>query len=86
MIIFAPYYVFLNKTNYDVLYQEVGASAMSWAKMESGSCVSFWPHSQGTNRSIRLRPCGSSAITPDFNYASTDSCLLRLNDQVSFFN
>lgn len=84
MVIFTPYYVFVNKTHFDIECQEVDVTAMNWVKIESGGCVPFWPRSQGKDKSIHLRPYKSSAITPDFNYESTDSCLLRLNDQVRF--
>lgn len=82
---FTPYYVFVNKTFFAIESQESDMPDTNWVKIEPGCCEPFWPRSKGKVKSIHLRPFNTSAVTPDFNYDSTDSCLLRLNNQVSKF-
>ena len=85
IVMFTPYYVFLNKTDFAIESQESDLPDTNWVKIDPDCCAPFWPRSQGKVKSIHLRPYGTKAMTPDFNYDSTDSCLLRLNNQVRFF-
>ncbi|XP_055592823.1 intermembrane lipid transfer protein Vps13-like [Uranotaenia lowii] len=84
-IVFMPYFVLINRAEFDVEVQEHLRTADSWTKVKVNDCVPLWPKTED-NRMLRVKASGRPEITASFKYTEVQCTLLQLKNRYGGIN
>ncbi|XP_055620155.1 intermembrane lipid transfer protein Vps13 isoform X3 [Toxorhynchites rutilus septentrionalis] len=84
-IVFMPYFVLINRAEFDVDVQEPLRPGDPWTRVKVNDCVPLWPKTE-ENRTLRLRADGYPEITASFIYTEVQCTLLQLKNRYGGIN
>ncbi|XP_058837903.1 intermembrane lipid transfer protein Vps13 isoform X2 [Topomyia yanbarensis] len=84
-IVFMPYFVLINRADFDVEVQEHLRPGDPWTKVTVNGCVPLWPNNED-NRMLRVKAVGYPQITAPFKYTEVQCTLLQLKNRYGGIN
>ncbi|XP_058466266.1 intermembrane lipid transfer protein Vps13 isoform X2 [Malaya genurostris] len=84
-IVFMPYFVLINRADFDVEVQEHLRPGDPWTKVTVNGCVPLWPNNE-ENRMLRVKASGCPQITAPFKYTEVQCTLLQLKNRYGGIN
>ncbi|XP_055538544.1 intermembrane lipid transfer protein Vps13 isoform X2 [Wyeomyia smithii] len=84
-IVFMPYYVLINRAEFDVEVQEHLRPGDPWTRVKVDDCVPLWPYTE-ENRMLRVKASGQPEITAPFKYTEVQCTLLQLKNRYGGIN
>ncbi|XP_029725509.1 intermembrane lipid transfer protein Vps13 isoform X2 [Aedes albopictus] len=79
-IVFMPYFVLINRADFDVEVQEHLRPGDPWTRVKRDDCVPLWPKTE-ENRMLRVKAVDQSQITAPFKYTEVQCTLLQLKNR-----
>uniref|UniRef100_A0A182VBQ3 Vacuolar protein sorting-associated protein 13 n=1 Tax=Anopheles merus TaxID=30066 RepID=A0A182VBQ3_ANOME len=84
-IVFMPYFVLINRANFDVEVQEHLRPGDPWTKVGVNECVPLWPKTE-ENRMLKVKSCDLPEVTAPFKYTEVQCTLLQLRNRYGGIN
>nr|XP_040227109.2 intermembrane lipid transfer protein Vps13 isoform X1 [Anopheles coluzzii] len=84
-IVFMPYFVLINRANFDVEVQEHLRPGDPWTKVGVNECVPLWPKTED-NRMLKVKSCDLPEVTAPFKYTEVQCTLLQLRNRYGGIN
>ncbi|XP_052870380.1 intermembrane lipid transfer protein Vps13 [Anopheles cruzii] len=84
-IVFMPYFVLINRANFDVEVQEHLRPGDSFTKVPINGCVPLWPKTED-NRMLRVKSADLPEVTAPFKYTDVQCTLLQLRNRYGGIN
>ncbi|XP_050667360.1 intermembrane lipid transfer protein Vps13 isoform X3 [Leptidea sinapis] len=81
MVIFTPFFLFINECPFPIQYQELHRPADPWTEVDKNSCCPLWPVVDKEDKLLLLRVSGSAEHAAPFIYTEQNTTCLKLNNE-----